>query len=191
MEIPLFPLRSVLFPGGPLPLRIFETRYVDMVRRCLRNDEMFGVVLIQDGAETGPVAETTRLGCSARIVDFSQGDDGLLGIVARGERRFELLEQRRQADGLHLGRIAWLAQDPAVAVPPGHEKLAKLLRRALPELGDLYASMPVQLEDAAWLGYRLAEVLPLGLMEKQKLLELEDPLARLTRLEALVRRESR
>jgi Lon protease-like protein len=190
MEIPLFPLRSVLFPGGPLLLRIFETRYLDMIRHCLRTQGVFGVVLIEAGEEVGPVASTASLGTSARIVDFNQRPDGLLGIVARGERRFQLLAQRQQADGLRLGSIDWLPEDPPLALPAENAELGELLRRALPELGEQYEALTPQFDDAFWVGYRLAEILPLAVAEKQQLLELVDPLVRLTRLASLVRRES-
>ena len=100
-EIPLFPLSTVLFPGGPLPLRIFEARYIDLVRRCMREESGFGVVLLTDGPEAGdgPTA-TSDVGTYARIVDFSQQPDGLLGIQAAGERRFRILERRRTDGGV-------------------------------------------------------------------------------------------
>ena len=97
-EVPLFPLNTVLFPGGPLPLRIFETRYTDMVRRCLRTESPFGVLLIREGVEAGGAAATMQLGTLARIVDFNPMPDGLLGIICRGESRFRVMERWRQAD---------------------------------------------------------------------------------------------
>ncbi len=103
-RIALFPLHTVLFPGGPLPLRIFETRYTDMVRRCTREQQPFGVVLIQEGEEAGPVATTATVGCSARIADFYTLQDGLLGIACVGERKFRVQRVWRDADGLNLGR---------------------------------------------------------------------------------------
>ncbi|HEY7377666.1 MAG TPA: LON peptidase substrate-binding domain-containing protein, partial [Steroidobacteraceae bacterium] len=99
-EIALFPLNTVLFPGGPLPLRIFEPRYIDMVRRCLREQRGFGVVLIRSGNEVGP-AEFESVGTLARIVDFHALSDGLLGLVNVGERRFRVISRRRQDDGLN------------------------------------------------------------------------------------------
>jgi len=97
VQIPLFPLNTVLFPGGPLPLRIFEARYVDMVSSCLKEDSPFGVLLIRDGGETGN-ATTHEIGTLARIVDWYQGSDGLLGVTAVGEQRFRLLSSHRQDD---------------------------------------------------------------------------------------------
>jgi Lon protease-like protein len=182
-EIPLFPLNTVLFPGGPLPLRIFETRYVDMVRSCLRSDSPFGVLLIREGAEAGGAAATVQVGTRARIVDFNPMPDGLLGIICRGESRFRLLERWRQADGLNIGRVQSVPQPPVTAVPEQYRHLADLLRRVLPELGSLYASIPRSFDDADWVSGRLAEILPLEQQEKQQLLELEDPVERLALLD--------
>ncbi len=105
--IALFPLNIVLFPDGPLPLRIFETRYVDMVRRCMRESQTFGVVLIREGGEVGP-AETFDVGTLAKIVDFHQLSDGLLGLSCVGGQRFRIRSRSRQADGLNLGEVDYL-----------------------------------------------------------------------------------
>jgi uncharacterized protein len=184
-EIPLFPLNVVLFPGGPLSLRIFETRYVDMVRRSLRENRGFGVVLIRAGREAGP-AEFSDVGTYANIVDFNQLPDGLLGLSCLGERRFRVLARRRQADGLNLGEIEWLPQDPEVALPERHAELAELLGTVLPQLGEVYAGVAMRLDDAAWVGYRLVEILPLDPADKQACLELVDPVQRLDVLAPLV-----
>src|SRR5476649_1452647 len=106
--IALFPLNIVLFPGGPLPLRIFETRYVDMVRSCMRGDSRFGVVLIRTGSEAGR-AETVEVGTMDKIVDFHQLSDGFLGLSCVGEQRFRIAGRSRQADGLNLAQVDWLA----------------------------------------------------------------------------------
>ena len=108
-ELPLFPLRTVLFPGGLLPLRIFEPRYVDMVGRCMRNGEVFGVVLIESGAETAGPVDTAMVGTTARIVDFQTLPDGLLGLLCRGEQRFRIVTRRVQSDRLHCASVEWLA----------------------------------------------------------------------------------
>ncbi len=117
VEIPLFPLGTVLFPGGPLPLRIFETRYVDLVSRCLRDGSGFGAVLIREGMEAGGPALTYDVGTYARIVDFSQQPDGLLGIRATGERRFRILARRR-ARGRSPGRAGFAAVVDAPGLVP-------------------------------------------------------------------------
>jgi uncharacterized protein len=187
-EIPLFPLNTVLFPGGPLPLRIFEPRYVDMVRHCMRSGSAFGVVLIRTGGEVGAVARTADIGTTARIVDFSQLPDGLLGLSCLGERRFRILRRWRQEDGLNLAEVEWLPVAEPEPLPPELGFLSDLLKRVLPELGEMYANVPRHFDSADWVGARLVEILPLSLGDKQALLELEDAVARLERIAPLIRR---
>jgi len=187
-EIPLFPLQAVLFPGGPLPLRIFEPRYVDLVGRCLKSQSGFGVVLILEGGEVGGVSALASVGTHASIEDFSQLPDGLLGIFCRGGRRFRLLDRRQEVDGLHVATVQWLQKPAATPLPPEYEPLAQLLERVLPELGALYAKVEPRLDDADWVGCRLAEILPIEQREKQRLLE-ADPAGRLASLAPLLRRE--
>jgi Lon protease-like protein len=184
--IPLFPLNLVLFPDGPLPLRIFETRYYDMVRRCMREGHGFGVVLIREGREVG-LADTDLydVGTMAEITDFHQLSDGLLGLSCVGRQRFRLIERSRQPDGLNLGEVEWLSAQPNVPVPARHARLSKLLSSVLPQLGEGYANMDMRLDDAAWVGHRLAEILPIPLADKQAYLEIDDPLERLDRLAAI------
>ena len=184
-EIPLFPLRTVLYPGGPLSLRIFETRYVDMVSRCLKEERGFGVCLIKEGGETGP-AEVHHTGTVARIRDWSQGQDGLLYILARGERRFHLHSKRVQADGLNLGEVEWLPEEPAAAMPEDRRELAEILRQIIQQVEGVYAGLEPRYEDAGWVSNRLAELLPISLTQRQYLLELADPLKRVDILATLV-----
>jgi uncharacterized protein len=185
----LFPLQVVLFPGGSLPLRIFETRYVDMVRDCMRTSSNFGVVLIRAGSEVGP-AQTFEVGTAARIVDFNQLSDGLLGISCSGTQRFRIKTSAVQADGLNVASVEWLNVEPALCVPPRHAPLAELLESVLPRLGEGYTNMEMKLDDAAWVGHRLAEILPIPLAQKQFCLELDDPIARLEFLAPLVSAQS-
>jgi uncharacterized protein len=188
--VPLFPLNTVLFPGGPLPLRIFETRYVDMVRHCMRERCPFGVVLIRAGSEVGAGAsgEACAVGTTARIVDFNSLPDGLLGITCLGERKFKVLKRWQQADGLNVGDIEYLGAEERIDLPGEFQHLGELLRKVLPELGDLYANVPKHFADACWVGCRLAEILPISLSEKQYCLELDDPVVRLARLSPLIRK---
>jgi Lon protease-like protein len=189
---PLFPLNTVLFPGGPLPLRIFETRYVDMVRYCMRERSPFGVVLIQSGIEVGSsgTASTCATGTTARIVDFNGLPDGLLGITCIGERKFTVARHWQQDDGLHVGELEFAAPEEPTDLPIEYSHLGELLRKVLPELGDLYSNVPKHFSDASWVGCRLAEILPIALPEKQYCLELDDPVARLARLNPLIKRAS-
>jgi Lon protease-like protein len=184
--IPLFPLHTVLFPGGPLPLRIFETRYTDMVRRCTREQRPFGVLLIQEGEEAGPVATTATVGCSARIADFYTMQDGLLGISCVGERKFRVRRVWRAPDGLHLGEVTWLDSEARVALPEEYARLGETVQRAVEELAEQYQHVEKLFDDAAWIGWRLTELLPMELNDKQALLELDDPIARLDALMSLV-----
>ncbi len=187
-ELPLFPLRTVLFPGGLLPLRIFETRYVDMVGRCMREAGEFGVLLISSESETdaGPVGDLAEIGTSARIVDFHALPDGLLGLMCRGARRFKLRARRVQADGLYIGDVEWLTEPAPSAVAPEHLPLTRLLRRVLQELGDTARHLDADFDDAGWVSNRLAEFLPLERSAQQQLLELEDPQRRMSVLAPLI-----
>jgi Lon protease-like protein len=186
-SIALFPLNIVLFPEGRLPLRIFETRYIDMVRNCMRGNLNFGVVLIRDGSEVGP-ADTYDVGTTAKIVDFHQLTDGFLGLSCVGEQRFRILRRSRQTDGLNLAEVDWLIPEPVVPVPPRHEHLAELLKTVLPQLGEVYTGIAMRLDDAAWVGHRLTEILPIAAAEKQISLELDDPVERLDMLEPMAKK---
>jgi len=183
-ELPLFPLGTVLFPGGPLRLRIFEPRYLDMVRRCLKEASAFGVVLILEGAETGAAASVADTGTGARLVDFDTLPDGLLGIDCVGEQRFRVRRRWQQGDGLNLAEVDYLPDDPPCALPAELAHLGELLREVLPQLGERYAHVVARYDDAGWVGNRWAEVLPLTAAEQQQLLELADPLARLRQVAA-------
>lgn len=187
-ELPLFPLNTVLFPGGPLPLRIFEPRYLDMVSRCLREPSGFAVVLITEGEETAATASFAATGTEARIVDFDRLEGGLLGISCIGRERVRVLEAWREADGLNRGRVVDVDADLVVPVPPSQAWLGEVVRRVLPEAGTVYRHVELR-DDAAWVGNRLAEMLPLSLADKQALLELTDPLERLSALEPAVTRD--
>ncbi len=181
MEIPLFPLRTVLYPDGPLPLRIFEQRYLDMISRCMKEDGPFGVVLIKDGAETGP-AKVYDMGTLARISDWYQGSDGLLGVTAVGQQRFRITASRRQDDGLLLGEIELLPKESATALPEVYQPLAEILAGVLDDLGRLYEALPRHYDDAKWVSYRFAEILPIAPEQKQRMLESGNPLDRLAEL---------
>lgn len=185
--IPLFPLNTVLFPGGRLALRIFEPRYVDMVRRCMRESSGFGVVLIREGVEAGGPAQTFDVGTLARIIDFDQLEQGLLGITAVGGRRFHVVGRQVQRDGLNTGTVEWMAEQEASAALADFTPYAHLLEHLLPEIGDLYKGVAPRFDDAAWVVARLLEMLPLPLADKQLALELDDPAKRLDLLRSIVK----
>jgi uncharacterized protein len=172
-ELPLFPLRTVLFPEGRLALRIFEARYVDMVARCLRSTNRFGVVAIREGGEVGD-ATTYDYDTSAEIVDWDQEAGGMLGILSIGREPFRLVASRRDPDGLYVGSVEWPDVVARRPLPSAYEPLAELLKRLIEPL-PLYRGAATAFDDAAWVGARLVELLPLELPFKQALLELEDP----------------
>lgn len=188
-ELPLFPLGTVLFPGAPLPLRIFEPRYLDMVRDCAREQRGFGVCLILDGHEVGEPALPAAVGTVARITDFHTTEEGLLGILAVGTTRFRVERTRVRSDGLLYGEVALWPDEPVQEVPPEFGLLPAILERLIETLGPHWQDAPRRhYDDASWVGLRMAELLPLANEERQRLLELTDPLARLAELRDILPR---
>ena len=185
-EIPLFPLNAVLFPGGLLPLRIFEARYMDMVTRCLREGTRFGVCLIAAGSEVGEPALPRTFGTEAAVVASDMDEPGILNIVVRGERRFRVLDHELQRDGLLTATVAWVVEPPVQPVPAAVAALVPLLAGILGELAERFPDPP-QLDDAAWVGARYAELLPIPLAARQALLELDDVLGRLEIIEQFLK----
>ena len=185
MEIPLFPLRTVLYPGGPLPLRIFEQRYLDMISRCLKTDTPFGALLIKEGSETGP-ARTFDVGTLAYITDWYQGSDGLLGVTATGTDRFRLKSERRENDGLLVGEVEVLTAPPECALPEEYKPLAQILQGVIDDLGRLYEDIEKNYDDAGWVSYRFAEILPIDSDQKQSCLEIDDPIQRIESMRAVL-----
>jgi len=192
VETPLFPLRSVLFPGGHLPLRIFEPRYLDMVQRCQARGEPFGVVALTSGDEVrrregeGFQAEAFHdVGTLARIEHFEHARPGLIEIRARGAQRFRVQESRRLSHGLWVGRLELLPDDAAVPVPDDLRLAARRLQDVLagwaagPAGGELPVQPPLQWDDAGWLSNRWAELLPMPLPARQRLMAMDSPLLRL------------
>lgn len=178
-EIPIFPLQTVLFPGGLLPLRIFETRYLDMVGECLREQKGFGVCSITAGTEVGRAAGCAAVGTLALIDDFGRSEDGMLSIVARGARRFRMLQSRVQANQLVRASVAWLDDSEDAPVPEQHRPMATFLAQLIQRAGQPFTSLPADFDSSAWVGGRLAELVPFALADKQRLLEMDSPLERL------------
>jgi Lon protease-like protein len=179
-EIPLFPLRTVLFPGGYLPLRIFEQRYLKLVRDCARSDSGFGVCLIREGEEAVSPVKTAEIGTYARIMDWYTLEDGLLGVSTTGTVRFITEHTWQEEDGLFRAQVRLLPEPANCPVPEAFSILSDVLGRFMEKLENHYPEYtPDHLQDALWVGYRLSELLPLSGIEKQHLLELADPLARL------------
>ncbi len=180
IEIPLFPLRTVLFPDGFLPLRIFEQRYLKMVRDCASSNSDFGVCLILEGEEAIAPVRPASIGTLAEIVDWYTLEDGLLGVSAVGADRFHVQHTQRQANGLMMGQVELLPEPPPQPIPEAYSVLSQVVARFMEKVGDQYPGFtPENMDDASWVGYRLAELLPLAAIEKQQMLELNDPLRRL------------
>jgi hypothetical protein len=178
-EIPLFPLSSVLFPGGVLPLKIFETRYLDMIGECLRERKGFGVCAIRSGGEVGRAASCYSVGTLAAVEDFGRSEDGLLAIVAHGERRFRILHSRVEANQLQRASVAWLDDSDDAPLPAQHRAMADFLAQLLQRAGPPFTGIPANFDSSAWVAGRLAELLPFALGDKQRLLEMDAPLDRL------------
>ncbi|WP_090483173.1 LON peptidase substrate-binding domain-containing protein [Ectothiorhodospira mobilis] len=182
MQLPLFPLNTVLFPGGVLPLRIFETRYIDMVRRSMRDGTPFGICLIREGEEAGEAAQVHPVGTWGRIVDWDRRPDGLLGITFLGEQRFYVKSTWVQKDRLLMAEVTPREWPEDVPLPEEFLSLSALLQRVLGEMPAPYHLLQGGHDRAGWVGARLTELMPLPLEEKQALLEMDDHLARLFRL---------
>ena len=185
--LPMFPLHAVLVPGARLHLRIFEPRYLDLVRQCGRDASGFGVCLIVDGDEAGKPPSPVAIGTEARIVDFTTLPDGLLGITVQGARRFHVERTRVRDNGLIVADVAWLEEPTAIPLAIEYDLLATLLRRLIEHMGGVHARADATAyADAAWVSWRLAELLPIALADRQVLLQESDPEARLQRLLELI-----
>lgn len=183
LRIPLFPLNAVLFPGSLLPLKIFEQRYLDMAAACLKDNTPFGICLIEKGSEVGGGAVPHHVGTLASIANWEMEQLGILMITAQGGRRFRIIDSAAGPGGLLEGTVELLAETGPTPLPPERERLLPLLRRVVGDLGSERMPEPHRYDEAEWVGYRITEVLPIQNLAKQKLLELDDPLARLEILE--------
>lgn len=189
LDLPLFPLGTVLFPGGFLPLRIFEPRYLEMVAACMQQQAPFGVVLIRDGKEVGVSAEPYDVGTLAAIVDFDKGKDGLLMIACIGGERFRILERRIEANRLQRATVELLPVAEDRVLPPEYESLATFLRAVVnqPGLSRRIAPPDIDYTSPREIGYRIAELLPVPPAAQQRLLEIDDPIERLAEISGLIK----
>lgn len=189
--IELFPLSTVLLPGGRLSLQIFEPRYIDLVSRSMKHQTGFGLLWLRAGSEvirpeSSDDSQFARIGTYARIVAWDSLPNGLLGITIEGEKRFQLLSSSQRTDHLHIGEVQWLAPEPPLPLPAGCEELQAMLMHLLdhPHLQRLQIN-PI-IDDVARLVNLLVQFLPLPEAEKFILLSVDDPLQRLASLEALL-----
>lgn len=192
MRIALFALNTVLFPGGVLPLRIFEARYMDMVRDCMQTEAPFGVCLTSKGGETGRAAATENVGCLAHIGAWDMQQLGLLNLRCIGGDRFRVTERTVEANGLIRAQVTLLDADVDQELSAEHRPCAQLLQRVIDDVKaearraadsdetvKLPFEPPYRLDSSVWVGNRLCEVLPVPLKAKQKLMELDDAYTRL------------
>ena len=183
----LFPLQTVLVPGARLGLRVFERRYLDLVRDCGRSGRGFGICLILDGEEAGATAAAAAFGTEALIEDFGTGDDGLLTLQVRGARRFHVERVRVRDNGLQVGDVRWCDPDIDDPLRPEHGLLSTILQTLLERVGGEHSRAPsAKFDEAAWVGWRLAEMLPLEDRQRQQLLQMHDPHERLDWLLSLL-----
>ena len=183
MRLPLFPLRTVLFPGGVLPLKVFEQRYVDMTKDCLKDDRPFGVCLIVEGDEVAregaSAPKVSSIGTTARITNWDMPQLGILHVATVGGGRFIIEHQVLERSGLLVADVKEIAAEPRVAVTPAQMPLVRLLEMIASRVGPENFPADPDYADASWVGYRLAEFLPLPLPIKQSMLEVNDAQVRL------------
>jgi len=175
--IPLFPLGTTLFPGGVITLKIFEARYLDMMRRCLRENTPFGVVSILDNkpidSDASAIANFSNIGTLAKLEEFDPIQPALYMTKSYGTQRFRLLAITQESDGLWMGQVELIDRDPEIPLPKEHEKVAALLNEIIAVikseelLGDDAFKIPANLDDCGWVANRLAELLPLPLAQKK------------------------
>lgn len=185
-HIPIFPLHTVLYPGGALALRIFEPRYLSMVGKCLKEESGFGICLISEGKETDTTAESFEYGTYGNISYWQQLPEGLLGITVRGQQRFKIISKHIDDNQLCIAEVEMLANEKPQPLPEQYQTLAAMAEEMLTQIGHPYTTLPKFYDDASWVGYRLAELLPIALVQKQHFLQLTDPIERLERLSAII-----
>lgn len=187
VTIPLFPLNTVLYPGGPLPLRVFEPRYLDMISNCLKHDSGIGVVLIRNGKETGPAPDVYKLGTLAKISYWHKRSDGMLGVTLTGEQRFRIISTQVEKDQLMLAEIELLQNPQTVTLPDKYGYMPDMLQQIIPQLSPPFSTMTCCYDDTYWVCSRLIELLPLTLEEKQSLLNVDDINVQIERLDTLIK----
>jgi Lon protease-like protein len=187
--VPIFPLNTVLFPGALLPLRIFEVRYVDMAKECLKSSSPFGICLIREGEEVGTPAVPEPIGCLARIDECDVEELGVLKVRVEGTQRFRIVGSEVDKQGLIVGEIEEIAVEPEALGAPGMAECGDFLRKVIAGIGTERFAEPLRFDDASWLSFRLAEILPLRNDIKQKLLELTDASLRMGILHRFLRQQ--
>jgi Lon protease-like protein len=192
-DLPLFPLHTVLFPGGLLSLKVFEARYLDLVGSCLREGKPFGVVLLKQGSDTRRGHDAVLFesrGTMAEMIDVDSAQAGILQVRCRGTHRFDVHERRLEDDGLWVARACALPDDDAVAPAEALHDTVKGLANAIATLKSQGAEpflSPYLFHQAGWVANRWCEILPISLAAKQKLMELPDGQVRLQLVDVFLR----
>ena len=187
MKIPLFPLNVVLFPEGEIKLRIFEPRYLDMVSNCLKNDSGFGICLLQEEVSDENSIDFFLMGSYAKIINWDRMDDGLLGIVVKGEKRFRVNSYSRAKDKLCIGDVDWLSDDEA-QIPDSYQNFSDLLKEIVTRYKLPIANTSTRYDEANWVSERLAELLPFDLFAKQEILEMNNAIHRFDYMQDLLKK---
>lgn len=192
-EIPLFPLPLVLFPGGKLPLQIFEPRYLDMVKRCMKDNTGFGIVLIDEGDQVlqgrdDQLPSVNHCGTYCTIVDFYQLPNGMLGIMVEGQVKFVIRDQYEQPDRLMMANVEFLETEDNPPLPEEYRHLADLLETFADHEAVADLELEIDYGQAGEVSSRLTELLPCPNHFKQRMLEMKDPVFRLRELEKLIQR---
>lgn len=188
--LPLFPLNTVAFPGGRLSLRVFEQRYLDMVKQAIADGTPFGVCAIREGNETGTPAVPHTVGTEVRIIDWDMPQTGILHVDTRAAERFVIRDLSTEPSGLLMAAVAPVTPESPIAVPEEFGLAVEILRHIVAEYGDAHFPPPQAFDDAVWVGYRLSEVLPLKLATRQNLLEMNDGVTRLRILTEFLRKQT-
>ena len=191
IQLPIFPLQTVLFPKGKLPLRIFERRYIDMIKNCMQTDQGFGIVLISDGQEVRPAKTSLgpsicEVGTIAKIIDFDQIEGGLLGILVEGGDKFSIRSSWEAPDHLLIGKVEILDEGLGQQIRDGDDHLVQILHELVKHPMIEKLGLEIDFSDTKEVGFRLAELLPIAPKIKQSLLQLSDADQRLAEIKKLL-----
>ncbi|MCW8931238.1 MAG: LON peptidase substrate-binding domain-containing protein [Gammaproteobacteria bacterium] len=181
-NLPLFPLKSILFPDGAITLKVFEPRYLDMLTECEKTGAGFGICLISEGSEVGVAPEIYPMGTLVEITFWEHRKDGLLGISVQGKQKFKVINKQVQKNELILADVELQPQETIVVLPEQYQSMVNVLKKIFAVLQHPYITLPKKYDDASWVGSRLSELLPLSMVKKQQLLELNEPMGRLAML---------
>tara|TARA_Y100000996_G_scaffold403469_1_gene376455 strand:+ start:325 stop:927 length:603 start_codon:yes stop_codon:yes gene_type:complete len=185
-QVPMFPLKSIVLPGGLFPLRIFERRYINMVKNSLKNQTGFCIALVRGESDNGYITNIFNYGCYVKIVDWNQLEDGLLGITVEGIKKIHVLECNLNKDNLLLGSIEDTKIEKEYMIPQKYLLLSKFYKKIYPNIKDFISFKNERYADATWVSYRLTECLPLDASTKNKLIALDNAIERLDKINEIV-----